>query len=234
MRILIVVPAYNEAESIERTLAELRAKVPACDCVVVDDGSTDGTGALCRRQGVKVLTLPDNFGVAGAVQTGLRYAHRMGYDAAVQIDADGQHDPGYIPALAAKMAESGADLVIGSRFMDQRRPRSLRMGGNALLSGAIRLTTGRRISDPTSGMRLYGRRLLKVMAYGTNFGPEPDTVAYLLRCGARVEEVPVRMRPRTAGESYLGPGRSILYMIHMCMNICCIQWVRKRSDFECR
>lgn len=234
MRVLIVVPAYNEAESIGRTLEELQKQVPQYDVVVVNDGSTDETAAVCRAQGVKTLALPDNFGIAGAVQTGMRYAHRLGYDAAVQIDADGQHDPRYIPDLVSRMEETGADLVIGSRFVDGKRPRSLRMRGNALLSDAIRATTGRRIMDPTSGMRLYGRRLLKVMAYGTNYGPEPDTIAYFIRSGARVEEVPIRMRERTAGRSYLSFGRSILYMIQMCMNIWCIQWVRKRSDLTCR
>ena len=234
MRVLIVVPAYNEAESIGRTLEELRQQVPQYDVVVVNDGSTDETAAVCRAQGARVLTLPDNFGIAGAVQTGMRCAHKLGYDAVVQIDADGQHDPRYIPDLVARMEETGADLVIGSRFVDEKRPRSMRMWGNALLSDAIRMTTGQRIMDPTSGMRLYGRRLLKVMACGTNFSPEPDTVAYFLRSGARVEEVPIRMRARTAGQSYLSPGRSIFYMIHMCMNIWCIQWVRKRSDFSCR
>ena len=234
MRTLIVIPAYNEAENIERTLRELQEAAPGYDAVVVNDGSTDETAALCRRMGVRVLDLPDNLGIAGAVQTGMRYACRHGYDAVLQFDADGQHDPRYIPQLVAKQEETQADLVIGSRFLHGKRSGSLRMWGNALLSFAIRATTGQRISDSTSGMRLYGPKLLQPMAYGVNLGPEPDTVAYFLRSGAKVAEVPVVMRPRTAGKSYLGLGQSVFYMLHMCMNIWCIQWVRKRRDFTCR
>ena len=234
MRILVIIPAYNEAGSIVQVLEELRRTVPACECVVVNDGSEDNTAALCRAQGVPVLDLADNLGLGPAVQTGMRYACRMGYDAAVQIDGDGQHDPRCIPILAAKMEAADADLVIGSRFLEGRRRFSLRMAGNALLSAVTRLTTGQRITDPTSGMRLYGPRLLRLLADGVNYGPEPDTVAHLIRSGARVAEVPIRMRDRTAGTSYLTPVRSVLYMLHICMNICFIQWVRKRSDLECR
>ncbi len=234
MKVLVIIPAYNEAGSIGSVLRELRQTAPEYDCVVVNDGSTDGTAAECRAQGARVLELPDNLGLAGAVQAGMRYACKNGYDAAVQIDADGQHDPRFISALAAKMEETDADLVIGSRFLQDRRPCTLRMSGNALLSAVTRLTTGRWISDPTSGMRLYGKKLLKLLAYGVNYGPEPDTVAYLIRSGARVEEVPIRMRDRIAGQSYLSPFRSVLYMLRMCMNICFIQWFRKRSDFACR
>ena len=129
------------------------------------------------------------------------------------------------------MEEKGADLVIGSRFVTEKKPLSLRMVGNTVIEWAIRMTTGKILSDPTSGMRLYNRKLIREMAYGVNYGPEPDTVSYLLRCGAKVEETQVAMRERTAGESYLSAAKSIRYMIQMCMNILFIQWARKRREF---
>ena len=226
--LLIIVPAYNESESIAAVIEELNRVVPQYDYVVVNDGSRDETAAICRKMGVTLLDLPANLGLTGAFQTGMRYAYEQGYQCAVQIDADGQHDPQYIPEMERMMAEKDADLIIASRFVTEKRPLKARMIGSAVLDGAIRLTTGRKINDPTSGMRLYGKRLLSWMAYDLNSSPEPDTVAYLLRCGARVEECQVTMRERTAGESYLSPWRSVRYMSHMCMNILFVQWFRKR------
>ena len=227
MKLLIVIPAYNEEGSIGQVIEELRKKVPEMDYIVVNDGSSDRTAALCREMGCPLLDLPANLGLTGAVQAGLRYAYETGYDAAVQIDGDGQHDPSFLPAMAARMEEKDLDLVIGSRFVGAKKPRSLRMLGSNIIETAIRLTTGKRITDPTSGMRMYSRRILKEMAYGLNARPEPDTVAWLLRKGARMEEMQVAMRDRTAGESYLNLGRSALYMVQMCMNIFFLQWVIK-------
>lgn len=231
MKLLVIVPAYNEAENIADVVEELRRVTPQYDFVVVNDGSQDETGAICRKLNVRLLDLPTNLGLTGAFQTGIRYAYENGYDAAVQIDADGQHNPKYIPEMLDLMREKNADLVIASRFVTEKRPASMRMLGNTILDIAIRITTGRRISDPTSGMRLYGKRLLKMMAYDINSTPEPDTVAYLLRCGIHCEECQVTMRERTAGESYLNPWRSVKYMIHMGMNILFIQWFRERRVF---
>lgn len=233
VRTLIIVPAYNEADNIVRVIEELKVVVPQCDYVIVNDGSSDNTVSICKEHDYHLLALPANLGLTGAVQTGMRYAYEKGYDAAIQIDGDGQHDPSYIQPMIERMEETKADLIIGSRFVTQERPKTLRMLGNAIIETAIRATTGKKISDPTSGMRLYGRRLLYHMAYGVNYRPEPDTVAYLLRSGAHVEEMQVSMRERTAGESYLNLGRSIQYMTQMCMNIIFIQWVRKRSELKC-
>ena len=227
MKLLIVIPAYNEAENLERVVEELKRTVPEYDFVVVNDGSADATAEICRRNGYPLLDLPANLGLTGAFQTGVRYACDRGYDAAVQFDGDGQHDPQYLPLMAEKMESGDLDLVIGSRFVEEKRPRTLRMAGNALIEGAIRCTTGKKVTDPTSGMRMYGRRILPEMGYGINFSPEPDTVAWLLRKGIRMEEVQVRMRERIAGESYLGFGNSSRYMAQMCMNIFFIQWIRK-------
>lgn len=232
MKLLIIIPAYNEQENIRHVIAELRSVVPQYDFVVVNDGSGDDTGRICRELGVPLLDLPVNLGLTGAFQTGMRYAWEKGYDAAIQIDADGQHDPAYIPEMVRVMEETGADLVIGSRFVTEKRPNTLRMFGNGIIKTAVKVTTGKKLTDPTSGMRLYNRKLIREMAYGVNFSPEPDTVSYLLRSGAKVEEIQVHIRDREAGESYLNLKKSISYMVHMCTNILFIQWVRKRSDIN--
>lgn len=234
MRLLIIIPAHNEAGSIERVIGELREKTPGYDFVIINDGSSDNTAEICRRCGAALIDLPVNLGLTGAWQTGIRYAFERGYDAAVQIDGDGQHDPIYLAEMVRVMEEKNADLVVASRFVTERRPVSLRMAGNIIIDLAIRLTTGKRLTDPTSGMRLYGKRILEELAYGLNSSPEPDTVSWLIRSGARVEQVQVTMRNRQEGQSYLNFGKAARYMISMCMNILCIQWVRKRSDAVCR
>lgn len=229
MKLLIIIPAFNESENIVRVIEELNQKIPQYDFVIVNDGSVDNTAEICRKQGYSLIDLPVNLGLTGAFQTGMRYAWENEYDAAIQIDADGQHDPVFIPQMLHIMEEKNADLVIGSRFVTEKKPHTMRMLGNTLIELAVRITTGKRITDPTSGMRLYNRKLIREMAYGVNFSPEPDTVSYLLRCGAKVEETQVTMRERIAGESYLNMAKSIRYMTQMCMNILFIQWVRKRS-----
>ena len=230
MNLLIIVPAYNESENIVQVIEELKRIVPQYDYVVINDGSVDATADLCREKGFPLLDLPVNLGLTGAFQTGMRYAWEKGYDAAIQIDADGQHDPSFIPEMVRIMEEKGADLVIGSRFVTKKKPRSMRMVGNTIIEWAVRITTGKKLTDPTSGMRLYNRKLIREMAYGVNYGPEPDTVSYLIRCGAKVEETQITIRERTAGESYLTAAKSMRYMTQMCMNILFIQWARKRSE----
>lgn len=233
MKILVVIPAFNEAENIVGVVEELKLRAPGYDYVVVNDGSSDKTGTICREHGYHLLDLPANLGLTGCFQTGMRYGYEHGYEAVVQLDGDGQHDPAYLSLMEKTMEEDKVDLVIGSRFLTQKRPHTLRMAGNRLISRALRLTTGVRVTDPTSGMRMYGRRLMWDMAYGISSSPEPDTVAWLLRCGAKLKEVQVTMRERKAGKSYLSIGRSVYYMLQMCMNIFFIQWVRNRSGSLC-
>ena len=211
-KLLIVIPAYNEEGSIERVVDDLIQNYPQYDYVVVNDGSRDRTAAICRSRGYRLIDLPVNLGLAGAFQTGLRYAAEHGYDCAMQLDADGQHLPRYIAPMLEKL-EAGADIVIGSRFVTVLKPRTLRMVGSYLISWAIRLTTGQPICDPTSGMRMFNRRLLEEFAQNLNYGPEPDTISYLIKNGAVVKEVQVKMAERTAGESYLNFARSVQYMI---------------------
>ena len=230
MRVLIVIPAYNESENIVRVIQELRTVAPAYDYVIVNDGSSDETAALCRRNGYHLIDLPVNLGLTGAVQTGVLYALEHGYDAALQLDADGQHDPRYVAEMARVMEEKDADIVIASRFVTEKKPLTLRMLGSRVIAGAIRLTTGRRLTDPTSGMRLWNRRVMTQLVSRRSFRPEPDTVAFLLRQGARVEEVQVTMRERVAGESYLSPAKAMKYMAQTCASIVLIQWVLKKES----
>ena len=229
MKLLIIIPAYNEAENIARVVEELKETVPQYDYVVINDGSRDETAAVCRRNGYPLLDLPTNLGLTGAFQTGMRYACEKDYDAVIQIDGDGQHDPKYIPAMAEKMEKEQLDLVIASRFLKEKRKLTLRTLGNAMLDGAIRMTTGKRVTDPTSGFRMYGRKVMEKMASGIHLRPEPDTIAYLIRSGAKTAECQVHMRERTAGESYLSLGRSIRYMVQMGMNIFVFQWAIKKE-----
>lgn len=226
MRVLAIIPAYNEEASLAATVEELLAAQTGCDYLVVNDGSTDGTERICREHGFTHVTHPVNLGLTAAFQTGALWALDHGYDALVQFDADGQHMPAYLPALVAEMERTGADVIIGSRFVDEGKSFSLRMLGSRLIGALIRLTCGVRISDPTSGMRLYDRAAMEQFACRFDFGPEPDSLAYLMRHGARVREVQVEMRERAAGESYLSLGRSISYMARVCTSILFVQWFR--------
>lgn len=226
--VLVIIPAYNEEENIERVVGNLASHYPELDYVVVNDGSADSTAAICRKNGYNLLDLPVNLGLAGGFQAGLKYAWRNHYPYAVQFDGDGQHRPEYIGAMKKKM-EEGYDIVIGSRFVTEKKPRSMRMFGSNLIALAIRLTTGVKIKDPTSGMRMFSRKMIEEFALGLNYGPEPDTISYLIRQGAKVAEVQVAMDERIAGESYLKPVNAAKYMSKMLFSILLIQNFRKRD-----
>ena len=175
------------------------------------------------------MDLPCNLGLAGAFQAGIKYAYRHGYDCAIQFDADGQHLPQYIHDLV--QALQTCDIAIGSRFVDQSKGSSLRMFGSNIIQGAIKLTTGQVIHDPTSGMRAFNKRMIKLLALGLNMGPEPDTVSYLIRAAhAKVVEVPVQMAEREAGESYFNWKSSAKYMLRMTLSILFIQFFRKSLE----
>ena len=227
-KLLIVIPAHNEEASIVPVVRDLIDNYPQYDYVVVNDGSRDKTAALCRQNGFNLIDLPVNLGLAGAFQTGLRYAAEHGYDCAMQMDADGQHKPEYIAEMLAAL-EDGSDIVIGSRFLTVKKPKTLRMAGSYIISWSIRLTTGRAICDPTSGMRMFNRAMVQEFAENLNYGPEPDTISYLIKNGAKVREVQVKMGERTAGQSYLTFWRSVQYMVKMSVSILLLQWFRKRD-----
>lgn len=226
--LLIVIPAYNEEKNIENVVTYIRDNYAQYDYVVVNDGSKDRTAEICRKKGYELLDLPTNLGLAGAFQAGLKYAYTKGYSYAIQFDADGQHRPEFIQAMLDRIKE-GYDIVIGSRFLNQRKSKSLRMLGSKMLTVAIKMTTKVRVSDPTSGMRMFSRPMIKEFAQNLNYGPEPDTVSYLLKNGAKVSEVQVKMEERKFGESYLNLTGSAKYMVKMLISILFVQNFRKRG-----
>ncbi len=233
MKCLVIIPAYNEEENIVRVVENLKNNYPMYDYVVINDGSSDDTARLCRRKGYELVDLPVNLGLAGAFQTGLKYAWRKGYDYAIQFDADGQHRAEYIAPMLEKIQE-GYDIVIGSRFVMEKKPHSLRMIGSRLIAVATRLTTGKKVKDPTSGMRMFNKKMIAEFALNLNYGPEPDTISYLLKQGATIAEVQVEMDERIAGESYLNITKSMMYMLRMLMSILLIQNFRKRREVKVR
>ena len=229
-KLLIIIPAYNEAENIERVVDDLIQNYPQYDYLIINDGSRDATREICRRKQYRFADLPINVGLTDGVQTGMMYAYRHGYDYALQFDGDGQHDPRYIADMLEAM--EGCDICVGSRFVDQKKPGGLRMLGSNIIQLALKLTTRKTVKDPTSGMRMFNRATMKAMAEHADYGPEPDTLAHLIRSGAKVKEVQVEMHERIAGESYLSFSRSIKYMLHMCFSIMFIQWCRKKIDLK--
>lgn len=228
-RVIAVVPAYNERDNIVSTIEDLRNNAPGVDYVIVNDGSKDDTLSICREHGYNVIDLPVNLGLAGAFQTGMRYAYEHGYDYAIQFDADGQHSAAFIAEMVDVAEEKGANIVIGSRFATQKKPVSARMAGSVLISAMIMLTTRKRIQDPTSGMRLFDKQMIPLFANELDFGPEPDTISLLMRWGYKVEETQVEMRERVAGESYLNFTKSVTYMLRMSISILLVQWFRRKK-----
>jgi len=213
-RLLFIVPAYNEQDTLAAVVADLRAHYPDATIAVVNDGSADDTAGVARALGVHLLDLPFNLGIGGSVQTGLLLAARGGYDIAVQFDGDGQHRADQVAILLDALA-AGNDAAIGSRFLGAApyRPPPGRRLGIAILRGANALVLRRTITDSTSGFRAYGREAIAFLAeeYPHDY-PEPESVVTLCRGGFRVVEVAVAMRPRQGGASSITTIRSIYYM----------------------
>ena len=229
MKSLIIIPAYNEEKNIEHVVESIKETYPDYDYVIVNDGSKDNTAKICEEKGFNYLNLPINLGLSGAFQAGVKYAYQNGYDAVLQVDGDGQHQASYIRELIACMESEDADVVIGSRFKSVKKPRSFRMLGSEVIRLLIKATTGHNICDPTSGMRIYNKRVITAYATEMNFNPEPDTISYLMKCGAKVEEVQVEMLDRESGESYLNWKNSVKYMVKVCFSIAVIQMFRKKK-----
>jgi glycosyltransferase involved in cell wall biosynthesis len=213
-RVLLIVPAHDEAESLPRTLAEVRTIAPHVDLLVVDDGSRDGTSRAARDCGVEVVRHAVNLGVGGALQTGFRWACSRGYDICVQFDADGQHDPRYLAAVLAPVIEGRCDVSIGSRYVARsgyHAPPGRRLG-MLLFSAVVRLALGQRITDTTSGFRAYARPVMEVcrLEFPGDF-PDAPLLILLARRGFRLLEVPVEMRERTAGQSFFTLGKRLYY-----------------------
>jgi glycosyltransferase involved in cell wall biosynthesis len=215
-RVLIIVPAWNEEASIGRTIDEISATVPDADLLIVDDGSSDRTAAVAERHGARVCRLPYNLGVGGAMRTGYRYALRNGYDVAVQIDADGQHDPRYLGELLEQLGT--ADVVIGARFAtpdDPYRVRGPRRWAMILLALVLSRVAGTRLTDVTSGFRVANRRAIQVFAahYPAEYlGDTVESLVIAQRAGCRITQVPVTMRARAAGQASQSPLKAAVYL----------------------
>ncbi len=216
MKAMVVIPAYNEEKNIYEVVKKVQRSNVDIDVVVVNDGSTDNTAQRAGMAGAIVLDLPLNVGIGGAVQTGYLYAMQRGYDVVVQIDGDGQHDPADLPFLLDKLASDEADMVIGSRFVEQTdyQPGFFRKIGILFFAHLISFLTGERFTDTTSGYRAANRKVIALFAdYYPSDYPEPETIVYLKRRGIRVKEVSARMKERAGGCSSITPVKSIFYMI---------------------
>lgn len=213
--LLIIVPAYNEAEGIRSVLADMRRSIPDADIVVVNDGSADATASEAAAAGATVLNLSCNLGIGGAVQTGYRYAAEHGYRYAAQMDGDGQHLPEELARMRLTLAREGADMIVGSRFLERRGFQSsqARRMGIALLAGLLTRLLGRKVTDPTSGFRLCGPAAIALFAsdYPTDY-PEVEALVLMDNEGLRCAEVPVVMRERLTGKSSISAFKSVYYM----------------------
>jgi glycosyltransferase involved in cell wall biosynthesis len=226
MKTLVVIPAYNEALNIEKTVHDLEVNAPDVDYVVVNDGSKDNTLEVLKKNHFNYIDGFCNLGLFGAVQTGFKLALKEDYDVVIQFDGDGQHSAKYIEPLV-KEIENGNSIVIGSRFVDEKKPFTARMIGSRFIAGAIKLVTGKTITDPTSGFRAYDRACIKDYALEMNNPPEPDTLVYMLRKQRKIKEIQVQMSEREFGESYLNLVNTIKYMSRMMVSIFLIQPFRK-------
>lgn len=208
-RVLVVIPAFNEADSLPSVVSELRSHLPGTDILVVDDGSTDATKQVLSDLRVKWLRMPMQTGLGPAVRAGLRYACRLGYDIVVRVDGDGQHPAGLINRLLVPILAGTADVTIGSRYMSELDARpTLRRGCQYLLGRILTVWTRQRVTDPTSGLWVFGPKALQVLRRHHPSGyPEPELILFLCRNRLTVTEVQVRMRGRLAGQSSLTPRR---------------------------
>lgn len=229
MKSIVIIPAYNEEKSIEKTVEDIRQNAPEFDYVIVNDCSGDATLEVCMEKGMHVLNLPINLGIGGAVQTGYRYAYKNGYDFAVQFDGDGQHDARFLHEMRDYMIEHKLNMLIGSRFIEKEGFQSsgIRRFGIRYFSSLIRLLTKTRITDPTSGMRMVDRDIIEIYAesYPKDY-PEPESVVAILNMGKTVGEYPVVMRERTEGVSSISPLRSVYYMVKVTLAIL-VEMLRK-------
>ena len=222
MKKLVIIPAYNESESFVNTVRNIQKKAPEFDYIVINDCSKDATLEVLKENNINHLNLPVNLGIGGAVQTGYKYALEKGYDVAVQVDGDGQHDPKYLSNLLKCLIEEKADMVIGSRFIENQGFQStfMRRIGIVYFTRLIRALTGKTITDPTSGFRMAGRDVIRMFAtqYPKDY-PEPESIVTLLKNDMKVLEVPVRMKERQGGESSIKMTNSVYYMIKVSLAI---------------
>jgi glycosyltransferase involved in cell wall biosynthesis len=222
VRRIAVVPAYNEEANVGGVIDELRAFDPGMEVVVVDDGSRDATAAVAEARGAHVVRLPYNLGIGGAVQTGYQYAHEHGFDVAVQVDGDGQHDPAQLPLILAPLLDGRADVVVGSRFSGGSPYRSTRVRriGIRIFARVVSAVVRQRVTDTTSGFRAINRRAIALFAadYPHDY-PEVEATVMSVKQKLRLQEVPVAMRERVGGRSSITAARSIYYMAKVLLAI---------------
>ena len=228
MKILIIIPAYNEALNIEKTIEDLNNNCNY-DYIIINDCSNDNTKEVCEKNNYNILSLPINYGLTSGIQVGMKYAYKNNYDIAIQFDGDGQHKAEYLKELVKEIESKKCDVAIGSRFVNKKKPKSMRMLGSNLISIAIKITTGKTIKDPTSGMRAYNKKAIYEFNRNASLTPEPDTLVYMLKKKMKISEVPVEMKDREFGESYLKPLKSAKYMINMFFSIIFIRSITRKN-----
>ena len=228
MKVLIIIPAYNEAQNIEKTVEDVTENTNY-DYIVINDCSKDNTKEVCEKNDFNMLSLPINYGLTSGIQLGMKYAYQNNYDIAIQFDGDGQHQAKYLKDLVKEIEENNADIVIGSRFATKKKPLTARMLGSRVITFFIKLTTGKTIKDTTSGMRAYNKRAILEFIRNTSLTPEPDTMVYMLKKGLKVKEVQVEMKEREFGTSYLTPIKSMKYMVNMIFSIVFIRAITRKN-----
>lgn len=220
MKILVIIPCYNEEASIEKVVANLQAKAPFADYLIVNDCSTDSTESILREKGMNYINNPVNLGIGGGVQAGYLYARENGYDIAVQMDGDGQHDPAYLADVCQPVIDGQLDMAVGSRFIKKEgfQTSFMRRLGINIISFLIKFLTGKKVYDVTSGYRACNRRLIEFFSndYADDY-PEPEAIMSCIMNGYRVGEVPVVMEERQGGVSSIRSLKSAYYMIKVCL-----------------
>ena len=228
MKVLIIIPAYNEALNIEKAVKDVTENTNY-DYIIVNDCSKDNTKEVCEKNNFNMLSLPINYGLTSGIQLGMKYAYKNNYDVAIQFDGDGQHQAKYLKNLVEEIEKENADIAIGSRFVTEEKPCTLRMLGSAIITFFIKITTGKTIKDTTSGMRAYNKKAIWEFNRNASLTPEPDTLVYMMKKGLKVKEVQVEMKDREFGESYLTPIKSAKYMINTVSAIIFIRAVTRKN-----
>lgn len=224
MKVLLIIPAYNEQENIKDTVKKIKEFSDEIDYIVINDGSTDDTEKILTENNIHHIKLINNLGIGGAVQTGYKYAYENGYDIAIQFDGDGQHDVNYVPQICEPLIKGQADMCIGTRYLDKSESKfqstfMRRLGAN-IISLFIKICTGKKITDPTSGFRAVNKTVIEEFAknYPTEY-PEPESTVSLLVNGYNVKEIPVSMNERTGGVSSIRLFKTVDYMMKVVLAI---------------
>lgn len=228
MKVLIIIPAYNEEQNIEKTVNDVKTNTNY-DYVVINDCSKDKTKEVCEKNNFNMLSLPINYGLTSGIQLGMKYAYKNNYDIAIQFDGDGQHQAKFLKDLVNEIENGNTDIAIGSRFVTEKKPFTARMLGSSVISFFIKIATGKTIKDTTSGMRAYDKKAINEFIRNTSLTPEPDTLVYMLKKGLKIKEVQVEMKDREFGTSYLTPIKSMKYMVNMIFSIVFIRAITRKN-----